>query len=156
MPVPATRDRKDRRLVLAIAVFKFAKCLLMLAVATGAFALLGHDIPRLGRSLVSWLELDSDGELVRKILERLPLVTDDVLGWLGGGALASATLYGFEGYGLLRGRLWGEWLTIAATASFVPFEVYGLLRNPTGTKVGAIVLNVAVVAFLVARRMRAA
>jgi uncharacterized membrane protein (DUF2068 family) len=59
-----------------------------------------------------------------------------------------------EGVGLWLAKRWGEYLTVVATAAFLPYEVSELLKSVTVTKVGAFVINVvAVVYLLLAKRL---
>lgn len=59
-----------------------------------------------------------------------------------------------EGIGLWLAKRWGEYLTVIATAAFLPYEVHELLKSVTVTKVGAFVINVlAVVYLLLAKRL---
>jgi uncharacterized membrane protein (DUF2068 family) len=81
---------------------------------------------------------------------------DRVLG-LHAGALkvliATAVGYclveGAEAVGLWRERRWAEYLTAVATAGFLPFEVHELLKRVTVLRVGALVVNVAILVYLV-------
>ena len=57
-----------------------------------------------------------------------------------------------EAIGLWRRKVWAEWLVIVVTASFLPFEVWELIRQPAPIKLAALVLNVAVLVYLVRRR----
>ncbi len=69
-------------------------------------------------------------------------------------AIGYGLLEAVEGYGLLRRRQWGEYLTVVSTALlFVP-EVHELLTRPTGLKMGGFVLNVVIVVYLVIRIVR--
>jgi uncharacterized membrane protein (DUF2068 family) len=72
---------------------------------------------------------------------------------LGIGAWLYAALFLVEGIGLWQERRWAEYLTIAATASLVPFEIYELVKEVSAPRVTALVLNVAIVAYL-ARLLR--
>jgi uncharacterized membrane protein (DUF2068 family) len=66
-------------------------------------------------------------------------------------AIGYGLIEAVEGYGLLRRREWAEYLTVVATALlFVP-EVQELLKHPTGLKVGGLLLNVVIVAYLIIR-----
>ena len=66
-------------------------------------------------------------------------------------AIGYGVLEAIEGYGLFRRRQWGEYLTIVSTALlFVP-EVAELLKHFTWLKVGALVLNVVIVIYLIVR-----
>jgi uncharacterized membrane protein (DUF2068 family) len=66
-----------------------------------------------------------------------------------------AALFIVEGVGLWMGKLWAEWLTIVATTSFIPFEVYEVARKATSVSVGILVANIAIVIYLVVRRVTA-
>jgi uncharacterized membrane protein (DUF2068 family) len=75
--------------------------------------------------------------------------------WLIAAALAFyAVLEGVEAIGLWRRRRWAEYLTFVATALLLVPEVYELLGTITPTKIIALVINLAVVAYLlVAKRL---
>lgn len=72
----------------------------------------------------------------------------------GGIALGYGLLEAVEGYGLLRRRRWGEYLTVVSTAVLVVPEVQELVKHPTGLKVGGLLLNVVIVVYLVIRLVR--
>jgi uncharacterized membrane protein (DUF2068 family) len=65
---------------------------------------------------------------------------------------AIALVYAFvellEAVGLWYGRRWAEYLTLIVTASLLPVEVLELSHSVTPFKVVALILNVAVVAYL--------
>ena len=66
-------------------------------------------------------------------------------------ALAYGALEGAEGYGLWRRRRWGEYLTVLATSLlFIP-EIWELTHKASPLKVGALLVNIAVVAYLIFR-----
>jgi uncharacterized membrane protein (DUF2068 family) len=66
-------------------------------------------------------------------------------------ALAYAALEGTEAYGLWKRRRWAEWLTVLATSLLLIPEVWALTKSATVFKVGALVVNVAIVAYLLVR-----
>lgn len=69
--------------------------------------------------------------------------------YLVGAAIAGyAVLEGVEAVGLWLGKRWAEYLTFLATIIFVPYEVYELTKGVSGLKVLALVLNLAVAAYL--------
>jgi uncharacterized membrane protein (DUF2068 family) len=85
---------------------------------------------------------------VRKIHTHQDLV-------FGAAAIAYGMLEGAEAYGLFTRRRWGEWLTVVATSLlFIP-EIWELTKSASVLKVGAVVLNVAVVLYLLWRLRRA-
>lgn len=53
-----------------------------------------------------------------------------------------------EAYGLWLGRRWAEWLAALSGGVYVPVEIYELSRSVTWIKLGALVLNACVVAYM--------
>lgn len=49
---------------------------------------------------------------------------------------------------------WGEWLVVASSGSLLPFEVFELIRGVRLGRVVVFVLNLAIVAYLAARRLK--
>jgi uncharacterized membrane protein (DUF2068 family) len=69
-------------------------------------------------------------------------------------AIAYAGLEGAEAYGLWRRRLWGEYLTVVATSLlFIP-EIWELTKSVTVFKASALVVNIAIVTYLIVRLRR--
>ena len=81
-------------------------------------------------------------------LQRLFAVQLRNLYLLGVAIAAYAALEGVEAIGLWLGRRWAEYLTFVATVVFVPYEVYELTKSVTALKVLTLVINVAIVAYL--------
>jgi uncharacterized membrane protein (DUF2068 family) len=71
-----------------------------------------------------------------------------------------ATVYSIlrfiEAYGLWYTRPWAEWLAIASGSIYIPFEVEDLLRRPDWIRLLIIVINVAIVLYMVMLRLEAA
>jgi uncharacterized membrane protein (DUF2068 family) len=63
--------------------------------------------------------------------------------------LVYAVVEGVEAVGLWHLARWAEYLTFLVTASLLPFEIYEIAHRATPFKVIALVINVAVVAYLV-------
>jgi len=55
-----------------------------------------------------------------------------------------------EGWALHRRRPWGPWLVVGVTGSLLPFELYELFHHFRPIRLLVLVVNAAVVAFLVA------
>jgi uncharacterized membrane protein (DUF2068 family) len=68
------------------------------------------------------------------------------------GAIVYALLEGTEGVGLAMRRRWAEYLTVIATGLLIPYEAYEVIHKVTPFKVGARLLNVAVVGYLAYRK----
>lgn len=64
-------------------------------------------------------------------------------------ALAYCIVEGVEAVGLWRERRWAEYLTAVATAGFLPFEIHELTKRVTALRIGALVVNVLILIYLV-------
>ena len=61
---------------------------------------------------------------------------------------AYAVLEAIEAVGLWLQKRWGEYLTLIATAALLPLEIYELVRGVSAFKVIALVVNIAIVVYL--------
>lgn len=66
--------------------------------------------------------------------------------------LLYAALETTEGVGLARRRRWAEYLTVVATGVLIPFEVVEVVARPTVFRVGALLVNAAIVVYLAYRK----
>jgi uncharacterized membrane protein (DUF2068 family) len=64
-------------------------------------------------------------------------------------------LYTLQGMGLLFQRPWAEWVAIATGGVLIPFEAYESVRSGHTLPAVALAINVAIVVYLLARRLRA-
>jgi uncharacterized membrane protein (DUF2068 family) len=64
-------------------------------------------------------------------------------------AIAYAVLEGTEAWGLWHERRWAEYLTVVATAGLLPLELYELTERVTVLRLVALVVNLAVLVWLV-------
>jgi uncharacterized membrane protein (DUF2068 family) len=93
----------------------------------------------------------SHGFLVRE-LQRLVDLRTGALDVLLFTSLAYAVLELIEAIGLWHERRWAEYLTVVATAGLLPFEIIELTRRVTVIRVGALVINVLIVVWLLVRK----
>jgi uncharacterized membrane protein (DUF2068 family) len=63
-------------------------------------------------------------------------------------ALLYALIEGVEAVGLWYAKRWAEYLTLIVTASLLPIEVYEISHHVTPFKVAALIVNLAVVGYL--------
>jgi len=132
-----------------IAVFKFLKAALLIALGVGLFRLLHKDV---GEVLERWCEalrLDPGRHFVNLALEKAAHVSPAQVKKLGLGSFLYAGLFLAEGTGLWLRKRWGEWLTVIITTSLVPVEVYEIYRHFSYVKVGVLGVNVAIVVYLI-------
>jgi uncharacterized membrane protein (DUF2068 family) len=141
----------DSRLIRAIAVFKLLKAILMIAVGVGTLKLLHRDVASVLEHWVTMLGLDPGNEYIDRLLEKAANLSPNKIKGLGIVSFIYAGLFLTEGIGLWLVKRWAEWFTIIITSSLVPFEVYEIHRHPTPIKMLLLVINVAVVGYLLYR-----
>ena len=89
---------------------------------------------------------DGDGGFVHRIDDLLNLPADK-LHLIGLAPAAYALLQAAEGVGLAAER-WAEYLAVVSTAAFLPLELYELYESVTVLKVTALVVNIAILVYL--------
>jgi uncharacterized membrane protein (DUF2068 family) len=127
-------------------------------LAAGALSLLV--VGRLGYlpALVAWAQEELNLGVGSGLLKRLVARALDLIGHyphqtaLAIGVLLFAALEAAEALGLARRRRWAEYLTVVATGALIPLELVEVARRPTLIRVGALVLNVAIVVWLAYRK----
>jgi uncharacterized membrane protein (DUF2068 family) len=87
--------------------------------------------------------------LTAALLTRLANINAHSLLWLAALAAAYTIVSAFEAYGLWNERRWAEYLTVLATAGFLPLEIHELTKRVTFVRVFAMVVNLAILVYLV-------
>jgi|SRR5689334_4215983 len=137
--------------LVAIACFKLLKAVALIGLGLGLFRL--HDQSTVDR-LTDWLlhfSLTTGQQLIDKAIDLLGTLTQRRVTAFGAGAIAYGSLFGVEGVGLWKGKRWAEYVTVISTGVLIPFEVYELTRRFTLVRVGALVVNIAAVIYLIYR-----
>ncbi len=145
--------RHTRRGLEIIAAFKFFKAALLITAGFAALGLLSSHVQQLTENWLEQLALAQGhrfaSDLAGRVLQMLDRTGSRRLTLVAVGAFAYAAIYLVEGIGLSRGRRWAEYLTVVVTLSFMPFEVGALVSRFTLPRLATLVLNVAVVIYLV-------
>ena len=95
--------------------------------------------------------LDPENRWLERGIEKVSNLSPAKVRGLGVVSFIYAGLFLTEGIGLWLVKLWAEWFTIIITSSLVPLEVYELYRDSSATKILVLVINVAVVIYLLYR-----
>lgn len=143
-------ERHDR-LIILIGIAKLAKALVLVAAAVSVFATLNDGV----RSWVKHLAAGSGREVITRYVGHVANYGPHRLELIGGGLIVYAALFTIEGVGLLRRKVWAEWLTIVITTSFIPLEIYELIAHGSPIKALVLVANILIALYLVARRIHA-
>lgn len=151
MAPSSSRQDKSDRLLPWIAAERTFRAIVLLVVGivlvthphTNWSAEIAHFAQRLG--------LDPKGNWIQRLLKDAAKINSNKDLLFGIVAIGYGALEGAEAYGLWRRRPWGEWLTVFATSLLLIPEVWELTKSATALKIGALLLNIAVVAYLLAR-----
>lgn len=142
--------------VLVIGAFKFLKGLLLLVVAVTALKLRHKDVPVFISELADFFRIDPGNQYVNRLLEKAAGVDARKLQKISAGSFFYSSLLIIEGIGLLLRKHWAEYMAIILTASLIPIELYEIARHLTWIRIAILLVNVAIVVYLVhiVRRQR--
>jgi uncharacterized membrane protein (DUF2068 family) len=135
--------------IVVIAIFKLVKGLLLIAAGIGALKLLHKDVGEVVERWIDVVRVDPDNRYVHGLLVKVLSVNDRTLKEISAGTFAYAALFLTEGIGLLLRKRWAQYFTIIVTTSFLPLEMYELARHVTVAKLGVILVNIAIVVYLI-------
>jgi uncharacterized membrane protein (DUF2068 family) len=142
---------KAHSAVRVVAVAEAAKGLLVVLAGFGLLSLIHHDLQRHAEALVRHLHLNPAAHIPQVFLEFTARLPETRLAPYAAGALLYVAMRFAEAYGLWRDRAWAEWLAVVSGGIYLPVELYELMERVTWAKATLIVVNAAVVAFMVAR-----
>jgi len=150
------RPLRDKIVLRVIAVDR-AVHFLILALLAGAIFILAARRDEL-RSVFYRVLSDIEGTVVDQHhqagsgivhdAEKLLSLRTGTIRLVGFAVLALAIVEGLEAVGLWYQKRWAEYLTFVVTAAFIPLEVYELTQTVSPFKVIALVVNVAIVIYL--------
>ena len=147
--------RQVNGLLRLIAVFKLFKALTLIAVGAGALHLThANNAADTMTQLAGRIGFNPGGHYLDHALAKIANLPPKDFRDLGFGSFVYAALFLTEGVGLWLAKPWAEWFTAVITGSLVPLEIFEIHRHPTITKVIVLVLNIAIVAYLVVRIRR--
>jgi len=138
-----------------IIVERIGKALVLIALAIGLLVA-GEKgwLTSWAHSAQDELNLEVGNGFIEQLLLRLMILVGTLphTTILAIGAILYALLEGTEGVGLAMRRRWAEYLTVLATGALIPFETYEVIQHVTVFRVGALLLNLAVVGYLAYRK----
>jgi uncharacterized membrane protein (DUF2068 family) len=135
--------------LLLIAAFKLLKGFALLAVGIGALKLLHKDVAAVVEHWINIFQVDPHSRYIQLLLAKLSIVGDRRLKALSVGTFIYSAIFFTEGIGLALRKRWAEYFTIITTSSLLPIEIYELFKHASIGKGVALVINLAVVAYLV-------
>jgi uncharacterized membrane protein (DUF2068 family) len=137
-----------------IGLFKLLKGLLLVAAGVGALRFLHKDLAVSVNHWVDVLRIDPENRFIHPILAKIFAISPKQLRELSVGTFVYAAVLLTEGIGLLLRQHWAEYFTVISTGIFIPLEVYELVRHFTALKVLVLLVNVAIVIYLIVQLRR--
>lgn len=151
---------KPRKALQLIALFEGLKGCLALILGLGLLSFLGQDNAFHAEQIIRRLHLDPGQHYAHMFIRAMADEPDSQLAvWAGFATLYAAVRFA-EGYGLWHSKRWAEWFAAFSGGIYIPIEIYELIIRATWLKTGALVVNIAIVAYMVwllteARRLAA-
>lgn len=135
--------------LVAIALFKVVKGLLLLMVGLGLLELMHADLATLFSRLIEALHLNADSRIIHALVLRIDALQPHSVLVASLVSLGYAGLFLVEGIGLWFERSWAAYLTVISTSLLIPFEVYEVIEGISILRVGVLLLNLLIVLYLV-------
>ena len=142
------RDTQARGLLL-VGLYKLTKALFFGALGFGALHMIHHNF---GDWVTNMLDsqrfVDPEGHIVSWLMDKADLVQGHQLREFSLFTIGYALLCLVEGTGLMMRRVWAEYFTVFVTTLGLPYESYELLARFSWVKVGALLINIVVLLYI--------
>lgn len=139
-----------------IAGYKLFKGLILFGLGIGALKLLHRAMPLDVERWADIFRADPGNHYIHRLLEKLSFLDNRKLREFSVGTFIYSALQLTEGTGLLLGKGWAKYFTIISTSVFIPLEIYEIARRISSAKIAVLLINAAVIVYLVNELCRAA
>ena len=134
-----------------IAGFKLVKGFLLLLVGLGLLKLVHAEIATLFSLLIEALHLHADSRILHSLVLKVDALQPHTVLVMGVISLGYAGLLLVEGVGLWLEVSWAAYLTVISTSLLLPFELYEVLQRVSAFRIGALLLNIVIVVYLISQ-----
>ena len=131
-----------------MAVFEFAKGLLVLLAGMGLLALIHRDAQLVAERIVFHFHMNPAHRYPRIFIHTAADLNDARLWWLSIAALIYSTVRFVEAYGLWHERAWAEWFAIISAGLYLPVEIYEFWEKPNAVRGLVFMVNLGIVLYL--------
>jgi uncharacterized membrane protein (DUF2068 family) len=152
------RELRDELILRVFAVERFIRFVVFAAASNGVWRFsydragiqraFNNDLPAI-RALYRDLGFNVDHSKLLGLIQHSFMLDARTLTWLAIGLAAYALIELTEGVGLWLGQRWGKYFAMVATSVFLPYEIYDLTVKITWLRIGALVVNLLLVVYLV-------
>jgi uncharacterized membrane protein (DUF2068 family) len=152
----ATEKHRRPAALRAVASLELAKGLVVLLLGFGAVSLVHKDAWDVAEAVLRFLHVNPDHHHYAQVFPNLAdNVTDKKLWAMAAGATTYSIIRFIEAYGLWGARTWAEWFALISGALYVPFEAYELARRPNPVHLAVLLINLAIVFYMLYLRLTA-
>lgn len=141
---------EDARGLLLVGIYKMTKVVFFCGLGFGALHLIHRNLGDEVMRITEMLRLGPESHIVSYLMDRADLIGHHQLREASIFAFGYAALCLIEGTGLLMRRVWAEYFTVLLTILGLPLESYELLQRFNWFKVGALLVNLVVLFYLLA------
>jgi uncharacterized membrane protein (DUF2068 family) len=152
------KELRDELILRVFAVERFIRFAVFAAAAYGVWRFkydrghiqqaFNHDLPAI-RELYTDLGFNFDHSKLIGLIQHSFTLNSRTLTYLAIGLVLYSLIELAEGVGLWLGQRWGEYFAMVATSVFLPYEAYDLTVKVTWLRIGALVINLVLVVYLV-------
>jgi uncharacterized membrane protein (DUF2068 family) len=146
---PKNSQQHDHAVLRIIGAFKLLKAAGLLFTAAAVARLLNADNAETLRQWAERTQADPHAHYLQLLLEKISGLNHRSIVLAEIALLFYAALFSVEGFGLLTGKRWAEYLTVIATATLIPLEGYEIYRRVSWVRISVLVINVAIVIYLI-------
>lgn len=147
------RRLRDRYILRLIVIDRAIRVIVLSAVTVAIFLFAQHksSLHHTFVRVLNALQVDSGGSggFLGDLNHLFKLSTADIY-LIGAAVAAYTTILLLEAIGLWHMRRWAEYLTLIETSVFIPIEIYEIISSATPFAAAALVLNLAIVGYLLA------
>jgi uncharacterized membrane protein (DUF2068 family) len=132
-----------------VALFEAVKGMLVLIIGLGLLSFVHHDVQQKAEELVRHFHLNPANRYPRIFLQLAQKITDVRLVLFSLAALFYSSFRFAEAYGLWHARRWAQWLGVVSGAVYIPIEAFELCERFSRTKATVLLVNLAIVGYLI-------
>jgi uncharacterized membrane protein (DUF2068 family) len=133
----------------AVALFELAKGVVSLLVGVALLRLVDPEVATFLAPVMDLLHLHSQSRLLHSLLLKVTALSPHNVFLMASASLLYAVLLFVEGFGLWLRASWAAYMTVISTSLFLPVEFDEVVQYPTSMHVAVLLINMAIVVYLV-------
>lgn len=152
---PYVHDPEHIKGVRTVATIEFTKGVIVFLAGLGLFSMRHRDIWGIAESFLEFVHANPHHRYVGVFIDLVSKISDVRLWKIAAVASVYTILRFVEAFGLWYALAWAEWLAAISGAIYVPFEVADLIRKPTPFRLLVLLVNLAIVLYMLYLRLDA-